>query len=130
MKLKIKKENRYQFIADELADVSGLTLRKMFGCLAIYRNGLLYLVLADSEDDADWDGVCVCTDRDRHAEVLKALPMLVPHKILPKWLFLSARTSEEFEAVCETLIRWVRREDPRIGTLPKPKKKKKLKRQK
>lgn len=96
---------------------SGYRLKRMFGCDAAYIDGVLYLVVADQ--DEPWNGLMVCTSKDRHAALIEAMPALHPHPVLGKWLYVS-QSHPAFEAVTEQLVALVLARDERIGVVPKP----------
>jgi hypothetical protein len=97
------------------------TLRLMFGCDAAYIDGLLCLVMADQNEP--WNGLMVCTSKDRHAELIEEFPVLRPHPVLGKWLYVS-QTAPGFEAATEKLVAQVLARDLRIGVVPKPRRRK------
>lgn len=94
-------------------------LRSMFGAKALYLHGLMMLCFTASKEP--WRGVLVCTDRDRQPALLAEFPSLVPHSILPKWLYLT-ESSSDFETTAAKLVRLARQRDPRIGIVPQAKK--------
>lgn len=93
--------------------------RRMFGCDAAYIDGLLCLVAADREKP--WNGLLVCTSRERHAALIDEIPALQPHPVLGKWLYV-AQESPDFEAVADRLTALVLARDARVGVEPKPRK--------
>lgn len=96
-------------------------LRTMFGAKALYLGGKIMLCVCTNKEP--WQGLLVCTDRERHAALTAEFPMLAPHTILPKWLYLP-NTHPKFEAVAERLVKAVRQRDPRIGVDPQPRRSK------
>jgi hypothetical protein len=93
-------------------------LSSMFGTRVVYLDGRLMLCFAAKVDP--WRGVLVCTEREQHAALVAQFPSLVPHSILPKWLYL-ADSANDFEGVAERLVALAGERDPRIGIDPKPK---------
>jgi len=91
----------------------------MFGAKAAYLDGTLMLCFCASEEP--WRGVLVCTDRVHHPALLAEFPVLSPHPVLPKWLYLP-ESSDRFEPLATRLVGLARRRDPRLGVLPKRKK--------
>jgi len=91
----------------------------MFGCDAAYLDGALYLVVADR--DEPWNGVMVCTSRERHAALCEEMPSLLPHPVLGKWLYLP-QSDDAFEALASHLAALSLARDPRLGVVPKPRK--------
>lgn len=94
-------------------------LRSMFGAKAAYLDGKLMLCFCASEEP--WLGVLVCTDRTRHAALQVEFPALVPHAILPKWLYLP-ESADRFDTIATKLVALARQRDSRLGVLPQPKK--------
>jgi hypothetical protein len=92
----------------------------MFGAKAAYVGGKLMLCFCAG--DEPWRGVLVCTDREQHTALRAEFPELVPHSILPKWLYLSEIT-DSFERTAARLVTLARRRDPRLGVLPSARKK-------
>jgi hypothetical protein len=107
----------YAWLWEPLEGEPTFVLRTMFGAKAAYLAGNLVLCFCARAEP--WHGVLVCTDRTHHAALTKDFPALVPHAILPKWLYL-ANAHPQFEATAERLVQAVRRRDARIGVEPKP----------
>jgi hypothetical protein len=111
--------HRYAWLWEPLEMDATFVLRSMFGAKAAYLDGKLMLCFTASEEP--WCGVLVCTDRAHHAALLAEFPELVPHPILPKWLYLS-EAADTFERTAVRLVELARRRDPRLGVVPQPKK--------
>ncbi|MEX3763903.1 hypothetical protein [Paraburkholderia phenoliruptrix] len=114
-------KNSLLWVFDPLNDDAGFMRKRMFGFEAAYMDGLLCLSVGDGEEP--WNGLLVCTSRERHADLVREFPELAPHSVLGKWLYLSQR-NEDFEAIAGTLVKLVSRRDSRIGVEPGAKKKK------
>jgi hypothetical protein len=99
----------------------GFVLGAMFGTKVAYLDGRLVLCFAARSEP--WRGVLVCTGREHHACLMAEFPSLLPHPILPKWMYLP-ETADDFEAAAQRLIVLVGRRDARIGIAPKPRKRK------
>lgn len=110
--------NSLLWILDPLERDANYAHRKMFGCDAAYLDEALYLVVADRDDP--WNGVLVCTSRERQAALMADIPNLLPHPELGKWLYLP-QSDEQFEAVAARLAALALARDPRMGVIPKPK---------
>lgn len=91
----------------------------MFGAKAAYLDGRLMFCFCAGEEP--WCGMLVSTDQSRHAALQAEFSELKPHPVLPKWLYLS-ETCERFERTAARLVALARGRDPRIGIIPKPKK--------
>lgn len=109
--------NSLLWIFDPLARQPGYLRRRMFGCDAAYLDDVLYLVVADRQEP--WNGVLVCTSRERHAALRADMPGLLPHPKLGKWLYLP-QTDAAFETLAARLTELALARDPRLGVVPKP----------
>lgn len=96
-------------------------LRAMFGAKAVYLGGKMMLCCCAGEEP--WRGLLVCTDRTRHAALQADFPALVPHSVLPKWLYLP-EAAASFERDAVRLVALARARDPRLGIIPGTRKKK------
>lgn len=114
----IKPVHLYAWLWEPLEAEPSFVLRAMFGSKAAYLGGRL--VLCFSAKVEPWRGVLVCTERQHHESLMRELPGLSPHPILPKWLYLPDSVSN-FESVADRLVKLVRQRDPRIGVAPNPK---------
>jgi hypothetical protein len=97
----------------------------MFGCRGCYLHGRLVLVLA-SRGEEPWKGLLVPTEKKHHGVLREELPRLGVHPMLEKWLYLPEET-EDFEDTASRLVELIKEEDPRVGVLPKPRKKRRPK---
>lgn len=104
--------HRYQWLWEPLEDDATFVLRAMFGAKAAYLDGRMVLCFSAGEEP--WRGVLVCTDKSRHDALIASIPALVPHTILPKWLYLPESTPT-FERDAEKLVQLARKRDSRIG---------------
>ncbi|MBI5382249.1 MAG: hypothetical protein HZA31_10150 [Opitutae bacterium] len=118
---KIKRVHPYQWLWEPLEADAAFVLRPMFGCRAAYLAGKIVLCFAAQEEP--WRGVLVCTDQARQAALIAEFPALAPHPILPKWLYLP-ESAAGFERTAARLVALARQRDPRIGVVPKPKRRK------
>ncbi len=115
----------FAFVLDEL-EVLGPTTRPMFGCTAIYVGPRIVLVLRDGRGTAD-DGVWIATTAEHHDSLRKELPSIRSITVFGTgesgWQVIPA-AAESFEEEVLWACELVRRGDPRVGKLPKPKKRK------
>ncbi len=114
----IRSEHPFAWLWEPLEAEATFVLRSMFGAKAAYLDGKIMLCFPMRGEE--WKGVLVCTDRKDHASLMAEFPVLTPHSILSKWLFLPER-AEHFERVAQKLVALAQRRDPRIGVLPQPK---------
>jgi hypothetical protein len=110
----------YAWLWEPLEADAGFLLRAMFGTKAAYLDGKLVLCFAARAEP--WHGILVATDRERQAALREEFPSLVPHPILPKWLYLPD-AADAFESAASRLVALVRQRDPRIGVAPQARKK-------
>ena len=105
----------HDWLLEPLAEDPGFIRRAMFGCLAVYFRGRLVLVLAAKE--APWAGALIPVERDQHSSIQHDFPMLSPHPVLGKWLYLP-ETHDDFESIAMDLVERIRSCDPRFGVIP------------
>lgn len=117
---RVKVVHPHQWLWERLETEPSFVLRSMFGAKAVYLDGKIVLGFIAREEP--WRGMLIATDRTRHAALRKNFPELVPHPILPKWLYLS-ESADRFERTATALVVLVQHRDPRIGVVPKPRKK-------
>ncbi|MES1168833.1 MAG: hypothetical protein ABUL61_06650 [Oleiharenicola lentus] len=115
----LRKPHRYEWLWEPLAGEATFVLRSMFGAKAAYLDGKI--VLCFCAGDEPWRGVLACTDRERQPLLRAEFPELSPHAILPKWLYLP-EAADRFETVATALVRLAKKRDPRLGVIPKPRK--------
>lgn len=111
-------------------------LRKpMFGGFGYYVEDRIVLAIFEGSEDRVykkqtfnfdiWNGCLFPVDREKHTEIKKIFPILIPHPILTKWMYLPSQT-EDFENHVEKIMKEVRRGSLLFGVIPKSKKKKKI----
>jgi hypothetical protein len=115
-----RKVHRHQWLWEPLEHEPTFVLRSMFGAKAVYLQGQIMFCFSAGREP--WRGMLVATDQTRHAALQAEFAELRPHPILPKWLYLS-ESSDRFETLASRLVALVRARDPRIGVIPKPKRK-------
>jgi len=119
MNEKITRLHPYAWLWEPLAGEPSFILKSMFGAKAVYLRGQLMLCFMAKEPP--WQGILICTDRERHAALLRDFPQAMLHPVLPKWLYL-ADSADDFDRQAEKLVRLVAEKDPRIGVIPKARK--------
>lgn len=97
--------------------------RRMFGGLAAYAHGRQMLVLVEPTQTGrwNWHGVLICTDYAHQPAIMEEFPILKPHDVLKKWLYMDSR-HEDFESTLEQIAQSMARNDVRFGIHPQPKK--------
>lgn len=118
--IKKRKPIPHEFVLDAIASISPWT-RPMFGCLAVYVEDKIVLVLRDKQDHAADNGVWLATSHDHHESLLREFPNMRSIQLLGKrvtgWQVLPAEAPDFEEAAlhaCELIVA----RDPRIGKLP------------
>ena len=106
--------HRHQWLWEPLQSDPTFLLRSMFGTRAAYLDGRLVLCFCARQEP--WRGVLVCTEREHQASLRAEFPSLLPHPILPKWLYLP-ESSDAFESIATRLVRAARARDPRLGII-------------
>lgn len=105
----------YAWLWEPLANEPSFLLKSMFGAKAVYLRGQIMLCFMAKEPP--WQGVLICTDRERHAALQREFPSAKPHPILAKWLYLED-SADDFDRQAERLVQLVARRDERIGIVP------------
>ncbi|HWF90791.1 MAG TPA: hypothetical protein VN684_00835 [Terriglobales bacterium] len=124
----LKRKNiPHEFVLDALSELDPWT-RPMFGCLAVYVEEKIVLALRDRPNCTDDNGVWIATTVEHHKTLKKELPSMRSIGVLGKdvtgWQILPATTPDFEESalhVCELILDG----DPRIGKIPKSKKRRK-----
>jgi hypothetical protein len=117
-KFRVTAVHPYAWLWELLETDPSFELRTMFGAKSVYIGGKLQLCFTAKAEP--WRGVLVCTEKPHHPSLIEELPVLRPHSVLPKWLYLP-ESSEAFESTAGRLIALVRKRDGRIGVVGKPK---------
>lgn len=116
----------FNFVLDELYSVN-LEVKPMFGCYALYKGNKIVLMLRKKEDFTDDNGVWVATTPEHLVALKKDFPSMRPVKLLGEnvtaWQNLPYE-ADDFEASVLQACELIRRNDPRIGKVPKARKKK------
>lgn len=114
----------FAFVLEELAPLAPVT-RPLFGCLAIYIGEKIVLALRRKEIQTEDNGVWLATSAE-HRESLKAdLPSLRSIQLFgdgPTGWQVLPEDSPDFATEVHQACELIRRGDPRIGKVPKPKK--------
>ncbi len=111
----------FAFVLEELARLSPYT-RPMFGCISVYVEEKIVLILRDRSSSPKDNGVWVATTREHHASLREELPSLRSITVLgvgeTGWQIVP-KDAPGFEddvlRACELIVRG----DPRIGKVPK-----------
>ena len=119
--VKPRKAVPHAFVLEALAALSPQT-RSMFGCLAVYVEDKIVLILRDKRNAADADnGVWLATTVEHHDSLRRSFPNMRSIQVFQKevtaWQVLPM-DAPDFEesalAACELIVA----RDPRIGKVP------------
>jgi len=118
--VKPRKPVPHEFVLDAIATLSPKT-RSMFGCLAIYVQDKIVLILRDKRDQAADNGVWLATTEDQHRSLRWEFPNMRSVQVLGKkmtgWQVLPA-DAQDFEEAALHACDLVLAGDPRIGKVP------------
>ena len=120
--VKQRKPVPHEFVLDALAPLSPRT-RPMFGCLAIYVEDKIVLILRekDKPDQTTDNGVWLATTEEHHQSLRRDFPSMRSIKVLGKkvtgWQVLPS-DAEDFEEAALRSCELVLAGDPRIGKVP------------
>lgn len=118
-RLVLKKVHALQWVFEAFEGRSDFIQKTMFGCQAAYLGHRIVLVVADKQEP--WNGILVPTQKEFHSVLMKKFPLLHPHPIIGKWLYLSQKEAG-FEELAGFLVSLILKKDSLIGVDPKPKK--------
>lgn len=121
-----KKTIPFEFILDALLPLEPVT-RPMFGCTAVYIGPKIALILRDRESHPEDNGVWIATTAEHHASLRKEFPSMRSINVLgsgeTNWQMLPS-ASDDFDRSAARACELILQHDPRIGKIPKAKKKK------
>lgn len=108
------------FVLDALAGLEPIT-RPMFGCLAVYVEDKIVLILRDKPSPEADNGVWIATTPEHHASLLTEFPSMRSITVLGSgvtgWQILPA-SAPDFEEAALRACALIREGDPRIGKIP------------
>ncbi|HEX5207396.1 MAG TPA: hypothetical protein VFW10_06340 [Steroidobacteraceae bacterium] len=111
----------HEFVLDEIASLSPTT-RPMFGCLAVYVEEKIVLILRDKRAAPADNGVWLATTAEHHESLRREFPQMRSIRVLggkpTQWQLLPA-DDPDFEAAALRACRLIRAGDTRIGKIPK-----------
>lgn len=118
--VKKRKVIPHEFVLDAIAPVSPRT-HPMFGCLAVYVEDKIVLILRDRPKHAADNGVWLATTKEHHASLRREFPNMRSIRLLGKavtaWQVLPA-DAPDFEEAALRAAELVVARDPRIGKVP------------
>ena len=120
-----RKSAPHEFVLDALAALAPTT-RMMFGCLAVYCEDKIVLILRDRQDSPEDNGVWLATTAAHHASLQREFSSLRSIRLFgtrtTAWQVLPA-DAPDFEAAALRACRLIIARDPRIGKVPKSRRK-------
>lgn len=118
------KEMPFEFILDHLYPLEAF-IRKMFGTHSIYIEDKIYLAARQAEKNPEDNGLWIGTEMQHHESLMKQFPSISYLNSIPmkKWLLLP-ESADDFEESAIQICELIKAGDPRVGVLPKKKKKK------
>jgi hypothetical protein len=115
----------FQFVLEKLNRIDPI-VKPMFGCHAVYVREKIVLILRQKENAESDNGVWIATSHEHHASLKKDFPSLRSIQVFGEnggWQIIP-EDADDFEEsvfrVCELILK----NDPRLGKIPKAKKKK------
>lgn len=111
----------HEFVLDALAPLSPAT-RPMFGCVAVYVEEKIVLILRDKPPSPADNGVWIATTVEHHETLRHEFPQMRSIQVLGKattgWQVLPA-DAPDFEQAALHACELIRAGDERIGKIPK-----------
>jgi hypothetical protein len=111
----------HEFVLDAIAALSPRT-RPMFGCVAVYVEEKIVLILRDKPGTKVDNGVWLATTVEHHESLRREFPQMRSIKLLGRettgWQVLPADAAD-FEEAARRACELVLQGDPRIGKVPK-----------
>jgi hypothetical protein len=118
--LRPRKTIPHVFALDALAPLSPAT-RSMFGCLAVYVEDKIVLILRDKPGDGADNGVWLATTKEHHDSLRREFPNMRSIQVLGNkvtgWQVLPAG-APDFEEAALRACELISARDPRIGKVP------------
>lgn len=117
----------FKFVLDELDSLNPRT-NPMFGCFGVYVGEKIVLALRSKDSHTDDNGVWIATKPEHHATLKKILPSMRSIYVLgggseTNWQIVPEQ-ADDFEESVMKICALIKKGDPRIGNIPKSKKKK------
>ncbi|HLG35437.1 MAG TPA: hypothetical protein VI757_11200 [Bacteroidia bacterium] len=123
----MSKKIPFEFVIESLTSLNPV-VKPMFGSFAVYVGEKIMLVLRDRKDHPEANGVWLATSGEYHASLKKDFPSMCSVYILSggksetQWQMLPL-SADDFETSVNKACGFILRGDERIGSVPKPRKK-------
>jgi hypothetical protein len=124
--VKKSKSIPFEFVLEQLAPLD-VQVKPMFGCHALYVREKIVLILRKKENAEKDNGVWVATTPDHHKSLRKEFPSMREIGVFgdkSSWQNIPS-DSDDFEESVMKACGLILRNDPRIGKVPRPKKRNK-----
>jgi hypothetical protein len=119
-----RKSVPYQFVLDAM-EALGPRTRPMFGCLAVYVQEKIVLILRDKGKPPEDDGVWLATTEEHHESLRREFPSMRSIRVFGKrvthWQVIPA-DAHDFEEAALRACELIAARDTRIGKVPKGRK--------
>jgi hypothetical protein len=119
--VKRRKSVPYEFVLDAVSHLP-IESRSMFGCLALYLGDKIVLMLREKHTQIEDNGVWLATTKEHHQSLRHEFPHMRSIQLLGKevtgWQVLPA-DAPDFESAALRACELVVARDPRIGKVPK-----------
>ncbi len=116
----------FSFVLDELIDLEPV-VKPMFGCFGVYVGENIVLMLRQRADWIQDNGVWVGTKKEHHESLRQVLRGMRSIEVFGPgesgWQVLPVH-DENFEKMVSDVCELIRSNDPRVGNIPKKRKKK------
>jgi hypothetical protein len=118
--VKRRKPVPYEFVLDAIAPLVPYT-RSMFGCLAVYVEDKIVLILRDKQIGTEDNGVWLATTTEHHQSLRREFPNMRSVRLFRReitdWQVLPA-DAQDFEEAAQHACELVLARDPRVGKVP------------
>src|ERR1035438_888774 len=119
--VKQRKVVPHEFVLDAIASLSPRT-RSMFGCLAVYVQDKIVVILRDKREGTADNGVWLATTTEHHESLRREFPNMRSIQLLGKrvtnWQVIPT-DAPDFEEAALRACELIAARDPRIGKVPK-----------
>ena len=124
---KTKRRSPHVFVLEAMEHLNPET-RPMFGCLAVYVGPKIVLILRDKGGEDPDDGVWLATSEEHHESLRGEFPNMRSIQVFGKevtgWQVLPVKATD-FESAALRACELIWEGDPRIGKVPKVKRRRK-----
>jgi hypothetical protein len=127
--VKHRKPVPYEFVLEALSPLP-IETRSMFGCLAVYVGDKIVMMLREKQKQKEDNGVWLATTKEHHQSLRREFPHMRSIQLLGKevtgWQVLPA-DAPDFESTAVRACELILARDPRIGKVPKARRRSKPK---